>query len=84
MKYRKRVNKLEKEINSDLITIHFENGEVMQLTNDELFGLMSRLRDNEKVFPSKPISHNHDGSLIELIYSVQLGPVEPKEEGEED
>lgn len=84
MKYKARIRKLENEINADLITIYFENGEIMKLTNEEILGLIHKLQDKEKVFPAKPIKHNYGGSLIELIYSVQLSPAEPKEEIEED
>lgn len=84
MKFNKRVKKLENEINADLIIIHFENGEVMKITNEELLGLMCKLRDDQKVFPSKPISHNYGGSLIELIYTVQSGCYKKEDEEGED
>lgn len=70
MKYKARVKKLENEISSDLVVIHFENGEIMRMTSREFINLITKVQD-QKIFPGKPISCNESGNLADLIYSMQ-------------
>lgn len=83
MKFKTRVKKLENEISSDLVVIHFENGEIMKLTSREFVNLITKVQD-QKVFPGKPIRSNESGNLADLIYSMQKAFEERREKKKEE